>query len=271
MPVLNIPRYAANPLLGFLSYWRQSSQLLHVSMHGISIIRTMPRIVQILHDVDPPDTTADILEGKHETLLEKAKAEAALAEKECEDGFPLLHAHTLVGMWGAFEASIEDMLVGILMNEPDLLNSGSLAKIRVPYAEFEALEKEERIRRLIDELQRSQGFGRKQGTDGFEMLLEQVKLIGSIPPEIKKTIWQLHHVRNVIVHRASLADGRLVRSCPWMNLKVGDRVTVSHAALIEYGNALAEYTHTIATRLAEHYEVDMKARLDQQEKREIQQ
>jgi hypothetical protein len=57
-------------------------------------------------------------------------------------------------VWGAFEAAVEDTVVNLLMNESDFLQNEAFAKVRVPLAEFEALENEERMRRLVDEVGR---------------------------------------------------------------------------------------------------------------------
>jgi len=244
-----IPRYAANPLLRFIDYSRQSLQILHMSTSGISMQIALPNTLEVLEETDhaprtPEDAAKRREEYEHE--LRQAKELAEFADKEEKNGFPLLHEHTLVGLWGAFEASVEDCLIGMLLEEPELLQNEAFSKVRIPLVEFETLEKEERMRLLIAELERGQGLGRKHGVDAFEALLAQVKLSGAVDPEIKKTLWEMHHVRNVIVHRGSLADRRLVQGCPWMGLKVGDRIIISHRALHKYDHALGEYLLSIA-------------------------
>jgi len=253
-----VPDYALDPLEAFIAYIKESDRLLHVSMRGISALRGMPRAIEVLAAVRSGDESRSEEDG---SSLARAKADAAFAEKECEAEFPLLHAHTLVGDWGAFEAAVEDMVVGLLLNEPELLQSEALAKVRIPLAEFETLEKDERMRLLISELERNQGLGRKQGVDSFEALLERVGLSGSVDAEIRKVVWEMHHVRNVIVHRGSLADRRLVKGCPWLGLKVGDKVAVTHESLGRYAEGLCSYVIALVYRLGVRYDVDIKARL----------
>jgi hypothetical protein len=257
-----IPRYAANPLLAFVDYLHESSRLLHLSIEGVSMLRALPNTVTVLEETDhTPRTPEQAAKRKEEYKqeLKEATIRAEFANKERKGGFPLLHAHTLVGLWSAFEVSIEDSLVGMMMNEPDLLGSEAFAKIRIPLAEFEALEKEERMRLLIGELERSQG--RKHGVDRFEALLAQVKLSGPVDQETKKTIWEMHHVRNVIVHRGSVADRRTIQNCPWMGMKVGDRVKVGHHSLAGYDKALHDYLMVIIRRLAIKYDVDIDSKI----------
>jgi hypothetical protein len=81
-------------------------------------------------------------------------------------------------------------------------------------------EKDERMRLLIQELQRSQY---QYGTGSFEHVLNQFQLSGKVDPRIKQTIWEMLNIRNVIIHRGSVADRRLVEGCPWMELKIGQQ------------------------------------------------
>jgi len=191
--------------------------------------------------------------------LEEAKKEAELAEKECKEGFPLLHGHALVAMWGALETAIEDMLVGILLNEPTVLKKDAFAKVKVTLSDFETKDKEERMRFLLQELGRS--LGRKNGVDAFESLLEHFDLSGPVDEKDRKLMWETNHIRNVIVHRASCADRRLVEACPWLGLKISDPVTVSHEQLGAFAIALCQYATTVTLRLGKRYDVDTDALL----------
>jgi hypothetical protein len=248
-----LPAYVADPLQGFLDYWKESTDLLHATMRGISTLRAMPKIQAILMKVK------DSQESEEENKkLAQTKDVAEFAKRECELGFPLMHAHTVVGCWGAIETTVEDVVVGILMNEPEVLRSDTFSRIRIPLAEFEVLDKEQRMRVLITELSRNSAGGRKQGLAGFEAILASVHLDGAVDETIKKTIWEMHHVRNVIVHRGSLADKRLVDNCPWMDLKIAKKVTVSHQMLAQYGEALARYIVLLLKRACGRYGIDFE-------------
>lgn len=255
-----IPRYVANPLLAFVDYMDQNQRLLHLSMRGISGLRAIPNTIKVLKETDPEAYTGEEAtrkEAEYKRQLDRANAEAEFARKEMDDDFPLLHAHALVGVWGALEATIEDAIVGVLLNESDLLGSDAFSKVRIPLVEFEVLDREERIRFLVEELGRGQGMGKKQGTEGFEAALNLVGLAGSVEPEVRKTIWEINYIRNVIVHRGSIADRRLVQACPWLNLKAGDRVKITHEMLHRYFEILHEYLMTIIRRLGSKHCVDI--------------
>src|ERR1022692_3432671 len=138
-----VPNYAADPLRAYLHYWDESSGLLYMSMQAIGALRGMPRLIKALKAF--PSHEDQEATSKVYVTVEEATRRAEFAQKEFDAGFPLLHAHTLVGLWGALEVAIDDLLVGILTNEPTLLQNDSFAKIRVPLADFEMLEKEERM------------------------------------------------------------------------------------------------------------------------------
>jgi len=247
-----LPRYAAVPLQRFVDNWQSDFRLLHLCMRGIGVLKGVPDLFEILiEDCEPEE------HKKLASDLSEARKEAELAEKERETGFPLLHAHALVGMWGALQAAIEDMLVGILLNEPELLKKKCFAKIKLPLAEFETKDKDERMRFLLAELARN--LGPKNGAAMFEGLLQHFDLAGKVADEDRKMLWQAHHLRNVLVHRASLADRRLVQACPWLKLQVNEPVTISHEMLGHCGGAVCHYVLALARRLAKRYNFTIPA------------
>jgi hypothetical protein len=219
----DIPEYARKPLQWFLEYQQECSKLLECSMRGMLLLQ------------DTPDS------------------EAAFVQQECVNGFPLLHAHVVVGCWGAFEAAMEDLGIGLLINEPIWLQGEAFSRLKIPLAEYENLEPDERMRLLIEELQRSQGGKRKPGTASFEHVLNHFQLSGEVDPETKQTIWEMLNVRNVIVHRGSVADRRLVNACPRMGLKIGQLVIVTNPILNRYADALSRCIRSLMEQLSQRY------------------
>jgi hypothetical protein len=256
-----VPEYATKPVDRFIEYAQESERLLTLSMGAISKLIAMPDLLRILRNAIKTAEPHREDDDESRSSLERVEANAAFAKKEQENDFPLLHAHTVVGLWGAAEASIEDLLVGLLMNEPEHLRNEAFAKIRIPLASFETLEKEERMRLLVAEIKRSQPVQNRNGTDAFETLLKCSTLDGEIDPGIKRDIWEMNHIRNVIVHRASHADRRLVDSCPWLFLKPGERVSVSHLMRQNYYLSLCKYFLLLMYRLGNRYGIDIEKEL----------
>lgn len=239
-----LPEWVSGPLNRIIDYADESRRLLHMSMQGIYMLRAIPKSVEALEfDSRGPDK----YEGPH-TSMEEAQEIARLALAEKERGYPILHAHALVGLWAAFEAAVEDLLVGFLTNDPTILQKDEFAKIRIALRDFELLEKEERMQFLLGEFEKNHGIGRKHGADRFEVLLEPFGLSGVLAPEIKKNIREMHHIRNVLVHRGAKADRRIVEGCPWLGLSLGQEITVTPAAMDRYEQSLMKYVIEIISR-----------------------
>jgi hypothetical protein len=236
--------YAFAPLRQCLDSLVTMRRLLDICVEGLNIVAGLPALYASLGLTDRPE-----YEFKYRRTVDSAE----FSRNEREHGFPLLHAYTVVSVWGALEAAIEDMLVGILLNEQEVLANDDVAKIKIPLGTFELLNKEERMRLLLAEIQRTQRSVLAQGIGAFENVLKVFGLDGPVDADTKKELWEFNHVRNVIVHRASRADSRLVQACPEMNLQVNDKIVLSHEKYHAYIQAVARYIQTIVSRLSARY------------------
>lgn len=249
--------YESDAIRHFFDYSQNIARMLLVSFRGIRLLMdegtkatTFSKLDDIIAEVMP--RTKRRRRRKTEIRREKELAELGeLAQKEIADGFPILMAQCVVGIWGALEVAIEDTLVSLLLHEPELTGREVFSKVKVPLTEFQRMDEEERARFLVSELDREFGAGRRLGVDGFERLLSAVGLAGTVSNEVKKEIREWHSLRNVIVHRASKADRRLTTDCPWLTLKAGERVVVSYEMLGKYKTAADTYLKTVLDRIAQ--------------------
>jgi hypothetical protein len=245
-----IPDYAFAPIERCKLSLLNMLKLLHICADGISIVRNRPKMVQRVIDLTGGEEVSSDLKSD----LEKATKDAEFAENELKNNLPFLHASMLIGAWGALEAAVEDTLIGISLNEPGVLDKDEFRKVRIPLYKFGELDREERIRFLLEEVERTQGGGVGSGVENFEKLLRVFGLSGPIESKVSKKLWEMNHVRNVIVHRDSRADARLVEACPWLGLKVGDRVLIDFNKYGRYSDAVFEYLKVLARRLAGRYD-----------------
>lgn len=250
------PAWAARPFRQFLAYAGESRRIMHMSETGIRMLRAVPKAVDALAVLLTKEESES---QEHIDEVERAAEIASFAEAECARGFPLLHAHHLVGLWGALEAAFEDVQIAFLLNDPRALTAEPFTRIKIPLAEFESTEREDRMRILSREFQRMVGLERRQGCERFEALLEPLGLSGRVTPECKRLIYEMQQVRNVLVHRGGISDRRLVEACPWMNLKVGDPVLVTWSGLSSYESALTEYITEVTCRIGKRFGIDMSS------------
>lgn len=249
---MTVPAYAREPLNRFAEYAHSATDFFGVCMRSIESTQSMPRLLKVIGRLSKK-IAPEREDPEHEDRLAAADKDAEIAARECAAGFPLLQEFTLVGFWGAFEAAIEDLVIGIISNEPAFLRADPFSKVKIPLAEFETLTKDDRMRLLLNELQRLLRSDQRRGVNSFEMMLDSVHLSGAVSGEIKEAIWEMHHERNLIVHRASCVDRAFTESCPKFGLKVGERMRVSKSQVGHYVASLLEYSVLIEERVDARY------------------
>jgi hypothetical protein len=242
-------RYITQPLRLFVASFRSSLKLLELSKYALDVVIRLPNLTaKVLSISEEMGRPSDQLVGE----LQGSERAIEFIAEERKSGFPFLHAHTFVATWGSLEAAIEDALVGILLNEPDMFAKDIFARVKIPVSKFDALNREERIRFVLSEVARNH-INIGHGVDAFEPMLDLLELSGTVGAATRKTMWEMNHVRNVIVHRDSRADSRLVQNCPWLGLKVGDKVCIDEKTFREYTQALLTYVETVIDRLLVRY------------------
>ena len=180
-------------------------------------------------------------------------ADATFAAEEKMRGFPVLRAQSLVAYWSTFEACIEDLCIGFLLNEPRFLSAPAFARVKIDVATYESFDTEERMRFVLGEAEQ-RNVSHCYGAERFERLLEPFGFAGPVDDVMKKDLRALHHIRNVLVHRRGVVDRRLVEACPWLNFNVGEEIKIDAEKYDRYTNALAQYLLALARRFQAHYE-----------------
>lgn len=247
----SVPKWATEPFRNFIDQTVRLDQLLHLSVNGISMLRGVPKIVKVLAEIEDESG-----EEAHERF-ESAKREAELAYREVNEGFPLLHAQTTIALWSALEATIRLFVTRWLQNYKQAMEVEAIQKLRVRIGEYECLEGEERFFYILNRLEQELAAPLKTGITRFELLLEPFGLSGPVDEDVRRNLFELNQVRNILVHRSGFADRRLVDSCPWLKLRVGDMVKVNHEMTVHYFQSVMKYATELIARIGEHFGVDM--------------
>jgi hypothetical protein len=222
--------------------------VLHLSVDGINQIAHSVPLVEALADLDRFDGKGDD-PADTEHRLANIRERATFAQNELDNGFPTLNSHAVVAIWGVIEAFVDDLVATYLENDAKFLDSPLLANIKIPLAEYEQLERPERLRFLVSEYRRGAKAEFKQGVSRFEVVLDLVGLTGSVEDSTRRHLFELSHVRNVLVHRAGIADRRLASQCDWLGLATGDKLKISHEQYCRYRGAIQAYMLELATRV----------------------
>jgi hypothetical protein len=243
-------KWATLPFRRLLRHLEEANWLVVLCIQGLGAISKMVPLAEAIMNCEKDDPNFDL--DLNEKSLKETQKRAELAQSEINNGFPMLHANAVVGAWGALESAMIDFLVLWLINQPDALKCEEFSKIKIILADFETLEKEERMRFLISELERSVRSKFKEGVSRFESLLSVIGLSGPVDEKVRKTLYEMFHIRNIIVHCASIADRRFVQACPWLGYSIGDSVTVSHKNWLNYLKAIDEYAACKLSRISSY-------------------
>lgn len=176
-----------------------------------------------------------------------------MATREVADGFPVLHAQAVVTLWALLEACVRRLFADWLTNEPTSLQNPMFDKVKVRLAEYERLEGAERMFYVADALERELAAGLQIGVTRFESLLEALTLSGEVPDLLRRDLYELSQIRNAIVHRGGSVDRRLAQACPWLALKPGNDLHISHEMFGRYYNAVHAYLILLICRVGERF------------------
>ncbi len=189
-------------------------------------------------------------EGKDEDSDDKAKSLKLkeLSAAEIASDFPLLHAHAIMGEWGALECLIEDLVEAWVAFKPETLKMPAFSRVRVPLASFLAMSEGDRTKLLVSEVQRDLKVDLTSGATKFEKILDAVGLGGQVDPRVRDALYEIQNVRNVWAHRGGIADRRFVESCPRLDFKEGEKVHIGKDRHARYMDALWVYAATVLNR-----------------------
>ena len=177
--------------------------------------------------------------------LANARKEAEMAEAEVQAGFPLLHAQATVGLWTLLEGTVREFAVGFIKNSPNAMLIPEIAKLKVNLGEYESLDADDRCHHIADLLDRELGAPLKGGVSRLQALLKPFSVFGKVEEDQRKLLYELHQVRNALVHRSGVTDRKLQQECPWLDLKLGDQIVINHEKFNAYSLAVANYVVSV--------------------------
>lgn len=257
-----LPKWAAKLFTRFYTYLQQEKNLVELSAVGINGLKTVVPLAEALERLEAKveevlgDQEASTMlegEGPERTGADERSAvlrkRAELADSEIRGGFRLLHAHSLVGVWGAFEAMVEDLVIEWLVNVPSALERDAFAKVTVPVAEYERLSRADRMKAIVRELERKNASPYRAGVGQFEHVLEAVGLDGPVPKRARDRLFEYQQIRHVYVHRGGVADRRFTEACPRFNASVGKPIPIGQEEYLDYLLSVAFYGNVIANRV----------------------
>lgn len=163
-------------------------------------------------------------------------------------GFAILHAHSLLGLWGALECYVDDILRFGIEYFPELLSGDAFIKVKVSVSVIVDPDVNP-IDVIALELGRQTKADLNQGIGRFECVLKPVNLDGAVPKVVVDAVYEAQQIRNVWAHRGGVADARFVEKCSQLKPVIGERFDLSVADYERLSNGLEAYGLIIINRI----------------------
>ena len=237
-----LPPWAIDSFSRFMEHQNEVGLILALSMRGITMLPGRHDAMKVVAKI--PGTR--VVEKEN---LERAARERDLAQREIDNDFPLLYEQATVALWGSLETLVRSFSASWLVNRPGAWQTEAVKKLRVRLGDYEALEPLDRCLWVVDLLDQEANGPLRAGVGRFESLLERFQLNGRVEEECRKTLFELSEVRHAIVHRGGHADRKLIEACPWLSLKPGERIKISHEMWLRYNDAVTQYVLEIIRRV----------------------
>jgi hypothetical protein len=114
--------------------------------------------------------------------------------------------------------------------------------------EFANASLDEQAEHLVSELKSALKVSLKAGVGRFEGVLAPLGLGGPVDEGVRRALFELSEVRNVVVHRAGVVDRRFMEKCPWRSVSSNAMLHVSRADVALYQAAALWYVSELHRR-----------------------
>lgn len=219
--------------------------ILSISASGIRALTAFPKFLPFISEYDNDAEKREL----------EIQENASLANKEIELGFPNLNAFAMMSIWSLVESFIVDLVVLWIQNRPEVI-IGYKDKIKIDICEFLSLDERERAYLIVDQIQRENGGKLKIGAGRFNSVLELVAISIRLDDEKSKHLIEFQQYRNCLAHRFGIVDRKFLNSCPWVELKDGDRVVINSESMKKYFLVAADIIGKVADQATDRLKLE---------------
>lgn len=238
------------PFRILLDFIEEVDRVLFLTTNAIASTRGQAELMEALHESDRVVRSEPIFPDA-ETARREIKRAAAfdkMAADEIARGFPLSISHSIVAIWSALESSIPQFVIGVLSIHPEKLQGKAFERIKLPVSTYHGASGDEFWEAVVEEVGRNTSAHLKPGIGRFEALLDAVDLGGEVDPDVRKDLFEMSKVRNLIVHRFAIVDRRFLEECFWKAATLGERLNLTMDDYHRYRNATTRYAGSVLRR-----------------------
>lgn len=249
-----------DPYAVWFQYFQSAVDLEVASRDSLRMARRVPGVwSDLMSRIKSQVPRADRQEVPEE-LLEQMRERAVRAAAEVDLGFPRLHAHTLMGLWGALSTFVEDAAVAAIMENPHLLDSEALRfhakKMDLHPNRPQASDAYLLLLRKASRRNRSQKAASHEDpehADPFEATLSLVGLAGVVPDAVGRDLALARAVRNLWAHRGGVVGGSL--STLTRRWQPGERAYIDPGLANRMQQAMFVYAQVVLARWCDEFGV----------------
>lgn len=184
----------------------------------------------------------------YQARLEDTKKLEIFANRQVKEGFSYLYETAIIRLWAILETAADDLVLTLLEKFPKVLETEIIQNLKGPLVDFLQASEKERAALLFERLKREVDAQFKPGVGRFEVVFKAIDFGGPVPDDARRQLLELSEVRHSIVHRNSKADVKVIERCPWLGLKMGGRIRLTHKRYMHYWMAVACYLSELLRR-----------------------
>lgn len=248
-----LPDWLTNHFSSSLDAHDKLMQIARLSEQGIRMHLGVPNAIRALAKAKNTHT-----ETETEKRIQFAEQDAALARREIDDGFPVLHGFVTIALWSWMEEFTKGLVACWFQHRPSSMRVPTVQKLKVRLGDYIQLSRAEQGLFLVELLEQEIASPLKSGVDRFNTLLETIHIHSTISSERRKSLFELQKVRNNLAHRSGRADRRLIAECPWLKYKVGQQVNVDLTMLRAYFESSAEFLLHLLFNVGDTHGIDLR-------------
>lgn len=219
-----------------------------LSRGGVRLSLHMPEVVRVIKMAEPHFGTVSDSQEEHKQRVENAAKRAELGKREQESDYAVLNSMAVVAICAHLEFFVKNVAEGFLRHHRGIWKVPALQRLSIRLGDYFGTSSARRHTLIVELLERDLMTESRYGVDRFERMLDVFGFAGPTSRSVKKVLYELFSVRNLIAHNAGRVDRKFKIECPWIKSKVGQPHHVSSASLAIYLRGVSTYITIIICR-----------------------
>lgn len=208
-----------------------------------------------------PELFGDRLQKHKKFDMDQFDSILGTMKNEAANGYQMLYLQGTLLMYSHLEDVIKKLILRYFRYN-DLTGIDKVNTIKITYAEYVALDEEEKFEYIFVQFEKQFQGKMKNGVERFEELLAPFKLSGKVDEKIANSIMELSLLRNLIAHRGGFVDRKFIELCALKNVRCqyenGQKVRIEFEKFQKFYLAVVCYSNLLKQRILSLDGIDHK-------------